>query len=48
MTRPLRIEYPGAVYHGYSQMAIAEETGLHYSTVSRVMGRGWPFSKDKT
>jgi len=27
--------------HGYSQTAIAEETGLHYSTMSRIIGRGW-------
>ena len=34
--------------HGYSQTAIAEETGLHYSSVSRIIGCGWPFSKYKT
>jgi hypothetical protein len=34
--------------HAYSQTAIAEETGLHYSTVSRIISRGWPFSKYKT
>ncbi|MDZ7759083.1 MAG: helix-turn-helix domain-containing protein [Desulfovermiculus sp.] len=34
--------------HGYSQTAIAEETGLHYSTVSKIISRDWPFSKNKT
>ena len=26
--------------YGYSQTAIAKETGLHYSTVSRIIGHG--------
>ncbi|MDZ7762508.1 MAG: hypothetical protein U5L00_19950 [Desulfovermiculus sp.] len=34
--------------HGYFQTAIAKEAGLDYSTVSRIISRGWPCSKDKT
>jgi len=59
MARPLRIEYPGALYHltsrnertrarlratlhlrhAYTQAEIGQATGLHYSTVSRIVAR---------
>ena len=37
MVRPLRIEFPGAVYHVKSQAAIAAQLGVHYSLVSKVI-----------